>query len=79
MRSTDRKMSLLNFVVNTVKTHFPELHSFAQGLQLEDATQGLSPLLVYLGVCQERGGGEGKEGRATPRHQSEGRRDRSLQ
>ncbi|CAB4019867.1 formin CG32138 isoform X1 [Paramuricea clavata] len=39
VRSTDRKMSLLNFVVTTVKTHLPELHSFAQGLDLEDATQ----------------------------------------
>ena len=52
MRSTDRKMSLLNFVVTTVKTHFPELHSFAHDLQLEDATQGcntfLSPLLCFL-------------------------------
>ena len=47
MRSTDRKMSLLNFVVTTVKTHFPELHSFAQTLNLEDATQGSYPLLLF--------------------------------
>ncbi len=64
-------MSLLNFVVNTVKTHFPELHSFAQGLQLEDATQGLSHLLVYLGVCQERGGGGGESDPSPPIRRAE--------
>ena len=74
MRSTDRKMSLLNFVVTTVKTHFPDLHSFAQGLDLGDATQGV---YLLLGACLEERGGGGR--RKDPRHQREGRRGKSLQ
>lgn len=34
-------MSLLNYVVATVNTYFPELHSFAEDLELEEATQGI--------------------------------------
>ena len=56
MRSTDRKMSLLNYVVNTVKTHFPELHSFADGLHLLEATQGLYNLLEGMSRAAWRSG-----------------------
>ena len=47
-RSTDRKMTLLHYIVYVVETVFPHISTFYDDLHLEDATTGMVVLCSWL-------------------------------